>query len=45
VQELALMVPLAYPRATLLERPWVRCVWADAISPVRLAEAVLDDPV
>ena len=45
VQELALLLPLAYPRATLLERPWVSCVWADAISAVRLAEAVLGEPV
>ena len=45
VQELALLVPLTYPRATLLQRPWVRTCGRTRSRPVRLAEAVLDDPV
>ena len=45
VQELAVLVPLTYPRSTLLQRPWVSGVWANPISAVRLAEAVLEDPV
>jgi ABC-type transport system substrate-binding protein len=35
------MVPIAYSRATILRRPWVQGVWANALTPLRLDQAVV----
>jgi ABC-type transport system substrate-binding protein/class 3 adenylate cyclase len=35
------MVPIAYSRATILRRPWVQGVWANALTPLRLDTAVV----
>ena len=36
------MLPVAYSRATLLRRPWVQGVWANALTPLRLDRAVVE---
>jgi ABC-type transport system substrate-binding protein len=36
------MVPIAYSRATILRRPWVQGVWANALTPLRLDQAVVE---
>ena len=36
-----LLLPVAYSRATLLRRPWVQGVWANALTPLRLDQAVV----
>jgi ABC-type transport system substrate-binding protein len=41
VVEQATMVPVAYSRATILRRPWVEGVWANALTPLRLDRAVV----
>jgi ABC-type transport system substrate-binding protein/class 3 adenylate cyclase len=42
VVDQATMVPIAYSRATILRRPWVEGVWANALTPLRLDRAVVD---
>jgi ABC-type transport system substrate-binding protein/class 3 adenylate cyclase len=42
VADEVLMLPLAYSRATLLRRPWVQGVWANALTPLRLDRAVVE---
>jgi ABC-type transport system substrate-binding protein/class 3 adenylate cyclase len=42
VVEQATMVPIAYSRATILRRPWVEGVWANALTPLRLDRAVVE---
>jgi ABC-type transport system substrate-binding protein/class 3 adenylate cyclase len=42
VADEVLMLPVAYSRATLLRRPWVQGVWANALTPLRLDEAVVE---
>jgi ABC-type transport system substrate-binding protein/class 3 adenylate cyclase len=37
-----LMLPVAYSRATLLRRPWVHGVWANALTPLQLDQAVVE---
>jgi peptide/nickel transport system substrate-binding protein len=37
----ARMAPIAYSRATILRRPWVRGVWANALTPLRLDRAMV----
>ena len=41
VADEATMVPIAYSRATILRRPWVHDVWANALTPLRLDQAVV----
>jgi ABC-type transport system substrate-binding protein len=41
VVEEATMVPISYSRATILRRPWVQGVWANALTPLRLDRAVV----
>ena len=42
VQEAAVLVPIGYPRSTLLVRPWVSDVWATPATGVRLGDANVD---
>jgi ABC-type transport system substrate-binding protein/class 3 adenylate cyclase len=42
VVEQTTMVPIAYSRATILRRPWVDGVWANALTPLRLDRAVVE---
>ena len=42
VADEVLMLPVAYSRATLLRRPWVQGVWANALTPLRLDRAVVE---
>jgi len=37
-----LLVPISYSRATILRRPWVHGVWANALTPLRLDQAVVE---
>jgi ABC-type transport system substrate-binding protein/class 3 adenylate cyclase len=41
VTEEVTLVPIAYSRATILRRPWVQGVWANALTPLRLDQAVV----
>jgi ABC-type oligopeptide transport system substrate-binding subunit len=41
VADEATLVPIAYSRATILRRPWVHDVWANALTPLRLDQAVV----
>ena len=38
----AILLPVAYLRTTLLRRPWVSGVWANALTPLRLDHVVVD---
>ena len=40
--EQALLVPVAYSRAVLLRRAWVKGVWANPLTPIRFDLAVVD---
>jgi ABC-type transport system substrate-binding protein/class 3 adenylate cyclase len=42
VQQAAVLVPIGYPRSTLLVRPWVSDVWATPATGVRLGDANVD---
>ena len=42
VQEAGVLIPLGYPRSTLLVRPWVSDVWATPATGVRLGDANVD---
>ena len=42
VQEASTLVPIGYPRSTLLVRPWVTDVWATPATGVRLGDANVD---
>ena len=37
----ATLVPIAHSRATILRRPWVQGVWSNALTPLRLDQAVV----
>ncbi len=41
VQELAILVPIGYPRTSLLARPWVAGAWANSVSAMRLSDVVV----
>ncbi len=42
VAEWVLLVPVAYLRTTLLRRPWVHGLWANALTPFRLDGVIVD---
>jgi ABC-type transport system substrate-binding protein/class 3 adenylate cyclase len=42
VSEWAVLVPVAYLRTTLLRRPWVHGLWANALTPFRLDGVIVD---
>jgi ABC-type transport system substrate-binding protein/class 3 adenylate cyclase len=42
VAEWAVLVPVAYQRTTLLRRPWVHGLWANALTPFRLDGVIVD---
>jgi oligopeptide transport system substrate-binding protein len=42
VAEWVVLVPLAYQRTTLLRRPWVHGLWANALTPFRLDGVIVD---
>ena len=42
VADEVLMLPIGYSRATLVRRPWVQGVWANALTPLRLDQAVVE---
>ena len=43
VGERAAILPIAYPRSTLLRRPWVQGLWASALSRAHLDEVVVSE--
>ena len=42
VADQVLLLPISYSRATVLRRPWVQGVWANALTPLRLDQAVVE---
>jgi ABC-type transport system substrate-binding protein/class 3 adenylate cyclase len=40
--ERALLLPVAYSRSVLLTRPWVSGVWANALTPIRFDQAIVE---
>jgi ABC-type transport system substrate-binding protein len=42
VAEWVVLVPVAYQRTTLLRRPWVRGLWANALTPFRLDGVIVE---
>jgi ABC-type transport system substrate-binding protein len=40
--EWVMLVPLAYTRTALLRRPWVHGLWANALTPLRLDQVMVD---
>ncbi len=42
VQDVAVMIPLGYPRSTMLVRPWIGGVWMNAGTGLRLGGAIVD---
>jgi oligopeptide transport system substrate-binding protein len=40
--EQALLLPVAYSRSVLLTRPWVSGVWANALTPIRFDQAMVE---
>jgi len=42
VSEWVVLVPLAYLRTTVLRRPWVHGLWANALTPFRFDAVIVD---
>lgn len=42
VAEWVVLVPLAYARTTLLRRPWVHGLWANALTPLRFDAVMVE---
>ena len=40
--EWVLLVPVAYLRMTILRRPWVHGLWANALTPFRFDAVIVD---
>ncbi|MDX6521581.1 MAG: hypothetical protein QOF08_2186, partial [Gaiellales bacterium] len=38
----AFLLPVAYSRAVLLTRPWVHGLWANALTPIRFDQAMVE---